>query len=174
MNIRPSSSVAIVAVGALAFSGCSNLTPGENAGVFGALTGAAVGIPLAAAGVDPAVTIPVTLGAAAVAAATAYVVAKHQADQEQRRIAEARARLYMAKLEKQRDIAYTCREVVRLRTEVPLPGIERMVMEDLRYRGPSDDAELLLQEATGGLGMGALQALRSVERGSVVRQNVPF
>lgn len=79
-----------------------------------------------------------------------------------------------AKLAKQREVAYTCREVVRLRTEVPLPGIERMVLEDLRYRGPSDDAELLLQEATGGLGMGALQALRSVERGSVVRQNVPF
>lgn len=87
----------------MAFSGCSNLTPGENAGVFGAITGAAVGIPLAAAGVDPSITVPVTLGAAAVVAATAYVVAKHQADVEQRRIAEARARLYLAKLEEQRE-----------------------------------------------------------------------
>lgn len=79
-----------------------------------------------------------------------------------------------AKLAKQREMAFLCREVVRLRTEVHLPGLERMTLEGLRFVGPPDDAELMLQEATGGLGMGALQALRSSERGSVVRQNVPF
>lgn len=79
-----------------------------------------------------------------------------------------------AKLEKQRDVAYICREVVRLRTEVPLPALDRMVLDDLRFRGPPEDSEALLQKATGGLGMGALQALRAVDRGSMVRQNVPF
>ncbi len=91
----------IAGILAIGTTGCSNLTPGENAGVFGALTGVAVGVPLAAAGVDPRIGIPITLGAAALAATTAYIVAKHQADEEQRRIAEARARLYMAKLAKQ-------------------------------------------------------------------------
>lgn len=95
MKSHFTTSVGIAALLAIGTSGCSNLTPGENAGVFGALTGAAVGIPLAASGVDPAVTIPVTIGAAALAAGTAYVVAKYQADEEQRRIAEARARLYL-------------------------------------------------------------------------------
>jgi hypothetical protein len=102
MNATLLKSAGIAAVLAIGTSGCSNLTPGENAGVFGALTGVAVGVPLAAAGVDPSIGIPITLGAAALAATTAYIVAKHQADEEQRRIAEARARLYMAKLEKQR------------------------------------------------------------------------
>lgn len=97
MNTHLVKSAGIAMVLAVGTTSCSNLTPGENAGVFGALTGAAVGIPLAAAGVDPSITIPVTLGAAALAATTAYIVAKHQADEEQRRIAEARARLYLAK-----------------------------------------------------------------------------
>jgi DNA polymerase I len=79
-----------------------------------------------------------------------------------------------AKLEKQRDTAFVCREVVRLRSEVPLPGLERLTLHDFRYDGPLEDAEFLLNEATGGLGRGALQALRSIERGSVVRQRAPF
>lgn len=100
MNTPLIKGAGIAVVLAIGTSGCSNLTPGENAGVFGGLTAAAVGIPLAAAGVDPAVTIPVTIGAAALAAGTAYVVAKYQADEEQRRIAEARARLYIAEQQK--------------------------------------------------------------------------
>ena len=56
---------------ALLTAACENLTPGENAGVFGAAAGIATGVPLAAAGVDPAITIPVTAGAVAVTAVTA-------------------------------------------------------------------------------------------------------
>ena len=87
---------------ALMTTACQNLTPGENAGLFGAAAGLATGIPLAAAGVDPAITIPVTAGAAVVAAAGAYVISKQQATERQRKVAEQRARLYMAKLEKQK------------------------------------------------------------------------
>lgn len=86
---------------ALLTTACQNLTPGENAGVFGAAAGLATGIPLAAAGVDPAITIPVTAGAVAVAAAGAYIISKEQATERQRKVAEQRARLYMARLEKQ-------------------------------------------------------------------------
>ncbi len=86
---------------ALLTTACENLTPGENAGLFGAAAGLATGIPLAVAGVDPAITIPVTAGAVAVAAAGAYIISKHQATERQRKIAEQRARLYLARQEKQ-------------------------------------------------------------------------
>jgi hypothetical protein len=81
---------------ALTSSSCENLTPGENAGVFGTVAGLATGIPLAAAGVDSRIAIPAALGAAALAAGVSYVIAKHQATVRQRQIAEQRARIYMA------------------------------------------------------------------------------
>ena len=82
-------------------SGCENLTPGENAAVFGTAAGLATGIPLLASGVSPSVGIPVTAGAVAVAAVTAYVIAKQQASERQRQIAEQRARLYLARQKEQ-------------------------------------------------------------------------
>lgn len=85
---------------ALLTTACENLTPGENAGVFGAAAGLATGIPLAVAGVDPAITIPVTAGAAVLAGAGAYIISKQQATERQRKIAEQRARLYIARQEK--------------------------------------------------------------------------
>lgn len=103
MKIQPVA-VALTSL-ALLTTACENLSPGENAAVFGAAAGLATGIPLAAAGVDPAITIPVTAGAAVVAAGAAYVIAKHQATERQRKIAEQRARLYMARLEKQQQAA---------------------------------------------------------------------
>lgn len=87
---------------ALICSACENLTPGENAGLFGAAAGLATGIPLAVSGVDPAITIPVTAGAVALAAASAYVISKHQATERQRKIAEQRARLYLARIDEQK------------------------------------------------------------------------
>lgn len=77
-------------------SACENLSPGENAAVFGTAAGLATAIPLAAAGVDSSITVPVSLGAAALAAGGAYIIAKQQASERQRKIAEQRARLYMA------------------------------------------------------------------------------
>ncbi len=103
MNKYTNCGVALLAAGSIGVSGCSNLTPGENAALSGGIVGLAVGIPLAAAGVDSRIAVPVTIGAAALAAGTAYLYAKHEADKEQRRIAEARARLYLAqRAERQR------------------------------------------------------------------------
>jgi hypothetical protein len=81
---------------AMISSACENLSPGENAAVFGTVAGLATGIPLAAAGVDSRIAVPAALGAAALAAGVSYVIAKHQATERQRKIAEQRARLYMA------------------------------------------------------------------------------
>jgi len=90
-------------VTALAFvtAGCENLTPGENAAVFGTAAGAITGIALGASGVDPSITVPVAIGAGALAAGGAYVIAKQQASARQRKIAEERAKLYYAKLQEQ-------------------------------------------------------------------------
>lgn len=101
MNSKLLQTSAAVLSLAIFTSACENLTPGENAGVFGALAGAATAIPLAVAGVDPAITIPVSIGAAALAAGAAYVIAKHQATERQRKIAEQRARIYLAKQKEQ-------------------------------------------------------------------------
>jgi hypothetical protein len=89
----------LIVVVSIFAAACENMNPGENAAVFGGLAGAATGIALGAAGVDSAVTIPVTAGAAVLAGATAYVVSKQQATARQRQIAAANARTAMAKLE---------------------------------------------------------------------------
>lgn len=100
----------------LVVGGCSNLSPGENAAIFGGLAGAATGIPLGASGVNPAVTIPVAAGSAVVAGAAAYVISKHQADREQRRIAEERARAYVAQREAEQKAAEAAARAQAART----------------------------------------------------------
>jgi hypothetical protein len=90
-------SVTLPLVGCVALTGCSNLTPGENAAVAAAATGLAVGLPLALTGVNPAVTIPVTAGAAVLAGGGTYLIARNQASARQRQLAEDRARNYVAR-----------------------------------------------------------------------------
>jgi len=96
MNSKMLQSTAAVLSLAVLTSACENLSPGENAAVFGTAAGLATAIPMAAAGVDSSITVPVSLGAAALAAGGAYIIAKQQASERQRKIAEQRARLYMA------------------------------------------------------------------------------
>lgn len=86
---------------ALTFTSCSNLTPGENAAIAAGVVGTAAGVALGCSGVNPGITIPVALGGAALAGAGAYVYTKQRATVDQRRIAEARARLYYAELNQQ-------------------------------------------------------------------------
>lgn len=91
--------IPVVVAAALATAGCENLTPGENAAVFGGLTGAATGIALGASGVDSSIAIPVTAGAAVAGGAAAYIVSKQRATAKQKAMAEENARKAMAKLE---------------------------------------------------------------------------
>ncbi|MFI0347666.1 MAG: hypothetical protein ACH346_02675 [Chthoniobacterales bacterium] len=85
----------------LGIAGCSNLTPGENALMAAGIAGTAAGVALGASGVNSGITIPVALGAAALAGGGTYLYAKNRATIDQRRIAEARARLYYANLNEQ-------------------------------------------------------------------------
>jgi len=96
MNARSIKLTALAVCVAMVSSACENLSSGENAALFGGVAALAVGIPLAAAGVNPNIVIPVTMGAAALAAGGAYVISKQQASIRQRKIAEQRARLYLA------------------------------------------------------------------------------
>ena len=85
-------------VAALATSGCSNLSPDEKAAIAAGVFGTAAGVALGCAGVKPEITIPVVLGAAALAGGATYIYAKNQATLAQRRLAESRAKAYYAGL----------------------------------------------------------------------------
>ena len=72
-------------------TGCADLTPLQNAGVFGAAGGAAAGGIASASGASAGEAVAIGAATGAVVAAVTYVIAKHQATERQHRIAEERA-----------------------------------------------------------------------------------
>jgi hypothetical protein len=92
---------------ALITPGCESLSPGENAAVFGSAAGLAAGGIARAAGASTAESFAIGAATGAVVGFTTYIIAKHQATERQRRIAEQRARVYPGRLakEKQSDAA---------------------------------------------------------------------
>lgn len=83
---------------ALFSTGCADLTPGENAAVFGSTAGLLAGGIARAAGASTAESFAIGAATGAVVGITTYVIAKHQATERQRKIAEQRARVYQGKL----------------------------------------------------------------------------
>ena len=98
MNSRTVRVTAIAAAASITLIGCENLTPAENAGVFGGVAGAAAGSIARAAGASTTESIVAGAAVGAVVAATVYVIAKRQASERQRKIAEERARAYQRRL----------------------------------------------------------------------------
>lgn len=96
MNTRSLKFTASLAAVSIFAAGCSEMTPGENAAVFGSLGGAAAGGIARAAGLSTGQSIAVGVASGAIIAATTYIIAKHQATERQRRIAEERARMAYA------------------------------------------------------------------------------
>jgi len=74
-------------------TGCENLSPAANGALFGTGTGALAGGIAKAAGASNSEAVAIGLATGAIAGVTAYVIAKHQATERQRKIAEERARL---------------------------------------------------------------------------------
>ena len=105
MNSRTLRVTASAAVASITFLGCENLTPAENAGVFGGVAGAAAGSIARAAGASTTESIVAGAAVGAVVAATVYVIAKRQASERQRKIAEERARAYQRRLTPERKAA---------------------------------------------------------------------
>ena len=91
-------SAALLTVVSLAASGCANMTPGENAAVFGSGAGILAGSIARHAGMSPGESIATGAAVGAVVAITTYIIAKHQADARQRAIAEQRGRAAAARI----------------------------------------------------------------------------
>jgi hypothetical protein len=98
MSPRALRTTVLILTASTAFIGCENLTPAENAGVFGGVAGAAAGSIARAAGASTTESLIAGATVGAVTAATVYIIAKRQASERQRKIAEERARAYQAKL----------------------------------------------------------------------------
>lgn len=104
-------STTLLAVVTLAGAGCENLSPGENAAVFGTAGGVAAGAIARGAGLSTAESMATGAAVGAVIAATTYIIAKHQATERQRRIAAQRARAYYSRLPEQRKVTLRKRKV---------------------------------------------------------------
>jgi len=84
---------------------CANITPGENAAIFGSGAGILAGSIASAAGATTGQSIAIGAAAGAVVGLATYVIAKHQATERQRQIAEERARVYYGTLAPQKKLA---------------------------------------------------------------------
>jgi hypothetical protein len=85
-------SAAVLAAG-LFLTGCENISPAANGALFGAGSGALAGGIAKAAGASNTEAVAIGLATGALVGVTAYIIAKHEATERQRRIAEERARL---------------------------------------------------------------------------------
>ena len=86
------STSAVLVVGLL-LTGCENLSPAGSGALFGTGAGALAGGIAKAAGASTSEAVAIGLATGAVVGVSAYVIAKHQATERQRKIAEERARL---------------------------------------------------------------------------------
>ena len=103
--------VALTTSISLLVAACENMSPGENAAVFGTSAGLLAGGIARAAGASTGESMAIGAATGAVVAITAYVIAKHQATERQRRIAEQRARVYYARLAPEKKVALKKKKV---------------------------------------------------------------
>lgn len=111
MNSRTTPIVALATSIAIFATGCENMTPGENAAVFGSGAGILAGGIARAAGASTGQSIAIGAATGAVVAMTTYIIAKHQASERQRRIAEQRARVYYGRLSPAKKVALKKKKV---------------------------------------------------------------
>lgn len=93
MNAHLIQLTSAVLAGGLFLTGCENLSPGENGALFGVGAGALAGGLAKVAGANDTSAVAIGLATGAAVGVAAYVIAKHQATERQRRVAEERARL---------------------------------------------------------------------------------
>jgi hypothetical protein len=106
--IRP---VALATSISILVAGCANMTPGENAVVFGSVAGLAAGGIARAAGASTAESFAIGAATGAIVGYTTYIIAKHQATERQRRIAEQRAKVYYGRLAPEKKAALKKKKV---------------------------------------------------------------
>ncbi|MEX1044679.1 MAG: hypothetical protein WEC73_01000 [Chthoniobacterales bacterium] len=96
--MKNSKLIPLIVAASLFTTSCENMSPGENAAVFGGAAAAITGGVLVLAGVDPRLAIPIAAGAGLLAGGAAFVVSKQQATARQRQIALQNARAAEARL----------------------------------------------------------------------------
>ena len=87
------------------------MTPGENAAVFGGGAGLLAGGLARAAGASTGEALAIGAATGAVVGITTYIIAKRQASERQRRIAEQRARVYYGRLSPEKKVALKKKKV---------------------------------------------------------------
>jgi hypothetical protein len=100
MNSGTLKSVSLLTAVAFATSGCANLTPGENAAIFGSGAGILAGGLARRAGMSTGEAMATGAAVGAVVAITTYIIAKHQADARQRQVAAQRGRIASQRIAK--------------------------------------------------------------------------
>src|SRR5438309_7118475 len=93
VTLKTSSLLAAVSI----VVGCADLTPLQNAGLFGAAGGATAGGIARASGASEGQAAAIGVATGAAIAAVTYIIAKHQATERQHRIAQERAARAYAK-----------------------------------------------------------------------------
>jgi hypothetical protein len=106
MHARLIQTTSVVVAAGLLLTGCENMSPAANGALFGAGAGALAGGIAKAAGASNTEAVAIGLATGAVVGATAYVIAKHQATERQRKIAEERARLAYEQASASRKASY--------------------------------------------------------------------
>ena len=102
MNLAARFTMISAAGAALLISACETLPPGETEAPFASNSAAAAGTIARAAGANTTEAFVAGSSVSVAATATVRVIARHQATQRQRQIAEQRARIAQAKLHAQR------------------------------------------------------------------------
>lgn len=119
MNNSTLKASALVTAAAISLGGCAGMSPEQNAavaGTFGGLAGAGIARGAGLGGRESAL---VGLGAAALAATVTYIIAKRQATERQRQIAEARARRSYARMSAQRKSKLRAKKVRYIAVDAP-------------------------------------------------------
>jgi hypothetical protein len=113
MNAKILKSSCCVVATSLLFAGCSGMSPEGNAALAGVVSGVGAGSLARGLGASRGESAAIGLATGAVVATTVYIIAKRQASERQRRIAEERGRAAAARLEAQRRNAVASRKPVK-------------------------------------------------------------
>jgi len=102
MNVRLIKMTSAVLVSGLILSGCENMSPETQGTLAGLGAGALAGGVAKAAGMSDSSAVAIGMASGAAVGYGVYVLAKHQATERQRKVAEERARLAYQQMSAQR------------------------------------------------------------------------
>ena len=116
MKLSLTTSACLVLIASIGFTSCENMSP-ETTGVIAGVTSGALATGAAkAAGANNATAAAIGLGTGAAVGAIAYVIAKHEATERQRRIAEERAGLAYEQMSAERKARVQKRRYIAVET----------------------------------------------------------